>query len=164
MKLRIEIPLWLSFLGYSLFFLMVIGFTIVLPWVVPVSIIIATVLIGVMTWGIHRRAFGWLISIILGLGALLMIYFALSGFVYYVKTDVTGKLLAIAGLTGLAVILLGKRTREVEEFEKFIGFNRPLESIQRNGNYLLSKVYKPRPKSVLSRKRKKKGLLGKIQF
>ena len=55
MKFSIRIPLWVSVIGYLLFFVMIVGFTVFLPWIVPVSLIIGAFLIGLIAWALTHQ-------------------------------------------------------------------------------------------------------------
>ena len=74
MKFSIRIPLWVSIIGYLLFFVMIVGFTVFLPWIVPVSLIIGAFLIGLIAWGIHKRVMNWLMFIVMVLVAFIFFF------------------------------------------------------------------------------------------
>ncbi len=159
----------MSILGYLLFFVMIVGFTVFLPWIVPVSLIIGAIIVGIMAWGVHRRALNWLTAILMGLVALVFFILAFRGFIVFVETQVSGRLFLLAGIAGLVIIFLGRQRREIEEFEKFIGFETPLNRLNKNSRYLAaaifdfkklwSSIYHPKPKSRLSNKKKRKRFL-----
>jgi len=165
MKLEFKIPLWLSVFGYVLFFVMIIGFTVFLPWIVPVSLIIGTVLLGFIAWGIHKRKFKWPVAAAIGIIAIIIFALALRGFFEFVQAELSGKIFIISGVAGLIIIFLSRENREIEELERFIGFEPPLKALQKNSRYLAfkiydprklwSKIYNPKPKSILSSRRKR---------
>lgn len=165
MKFSIRIPLWVSIIGYLLFFVMIVGFTVFLPWIVPVSLIIGAFLIGLIAWGIHKRVMNLLMFIVTVLVAFIFFFLASKGFVLFVETNVLGKIFLIAGISGLAIIFLGRENREIREFERFIGFESPLKGLRKNSKYVAgtffdfrsvwSKIYHPSPKSKLRVKKKK---------
>lgn len=166
MKLSLRFPLWLSILGYILFFVMVVGFTVFLPWIVPVSLIVGAVVIGSLAWGIHRRKVNLLIAILMVALAFVFFLLAFRGFVVFVESTLEGKVFLVTGVTGMAIIFLGRERREIKEFERFIGFETPFRKLRKNSSYLAGsffdfkrfwrRVYKPRPKSSLSSGKKRR--------
>ncbi len=164
MRVTFPVPLWLSIIGYVLFFAMIIGFTVFLPWIVPVSLIIGAFIIGLLAWGVHKRRVNLLVGIVMSAVAAIFFILAFRGFVLFVETQPEGKGFLIAGILGLAIIFFGRRRKEIEEFEKFIGFQTPLRGLRKNSLYLagpildlgkiLSRIYHPKPKSRLSTRKK----------
>ncbi|MCL4447733.1 MAG: hypothetical protein M0Z77_04995 [Thermoplasmatales archaeon] len=168
MKIPFRIPLWISVLGYLLFFVMIVGFTVFLPWIVPVSLIIGAIIIGLMAWGVHKEVLNWLTAILMGTVAAVFFFLAFRGFMVFVETHVSGKIFLLAGIIGLTIIFLGRQRKEIKEFERFIGFQTPLKGLQRNSRYLAgavidleklwSRIYHPKPKSKLNSKKRRKRL------
>ena len=165
MKIDLRIPLWISIIGYLLFFVMIVGFTVFLPWIVPVSLIVGAVIVGLIAWGVHKRILRWPIAIVIGVIALIFFFLAFRGFIVLVETQILGKIFLLSGLIGLVIIFLGRKNREIQEFEKFIGFETPLKRLSKNSKYLAnrifdpkkiwSNIYHPKPKSVLTRKKRR---------
>ena len=129
MKIGVRIPLWISIIGYLLFFVMIVGFTVFLPWIVPVSLIVGAIIVGLIAWGVHKRILRWPIAIAIGIIALIFFFLAFRGLIVLVETQILGKLFLLSGLIGLAILFLGRPNKEIQEFEKFIGFETPLKRL-----------------------------------
>ncbi len=166
MKISLKFPLWLSIIGYILFFIMLVGFTVFLPWIVPVSLIIGAMVIGSLAWGIHRRKVNLLMAILMAALAFVLFFLAFRGFVVFVEETLAGKVFLLTGVIGMTIIFLGRERREIKEFERFIGFETPFRKLRRNGSYLAGsffdfkrvwrRVYSSRPKSSLSGGKKRR--------